>query len=248
MSEITFFVYKTVSKTQAEDITSTTDPSKLRNYIKEIFKLNITDEKNEILEDFHLNNLRFCMTQSFSLEKTSCLLGIFDSLLNEFLNHRSLESALVSRLKQILSQHSLQRPPYSIEVFTQSEIGLIVPYFKNSFIKHYSLYESAFSNQTDMMLNTVSGFNGRLPIALNLEEGKEIDPHSLPILSSYIKSNEDTDKAKEETRHFEEEAEESTDQITILLNQEMRNLQIEIQERLKKQDEEILSRVDLLKK
>ncbi|CAG9312100.1 unnamed protein product [Blepharisma stoltei] len=248
MSETPFFVFKVVSKTQTEDLTNTSDIIKLRGIIKHFFKLNSTDEKNEILIDFYLNSLRFCTSHSYSLEKTSCLLGIFDSLLNEFLNLRSTEAVLLCHLKQILSQHSIQRPPYSIEVFSQHEIKSIIDFYHDSFLRHYSLYEFAYSNQTDMMLTSKTEFNGRFPIVLNLEEGKEIDPHSLAFLSPYIKAHEDVELAKEETKTIEEECEEITDQVGYKIAQEMKNFQAEFQEKLKKQDEEIFARVDMLKK
>eukprot|EP00358_Blepharisma_japonicum_P000546 CAMPEP_0202950652 /NCGR_PEP_ID=MMETSP1395-20130829/24431_1 /ASSEMBLY_ACC=CAM_ASM_000871 /TAXON_ID=5961 /ORGANISM="Blepharisma japonicum, Strain Stock R1072" /LENGTH=74 /DNA_ID=CAMNT_0049655713 /DNA_START=337 /DNA_END=558 /DNA_ORIENTATION=+ len=74
-----------------------------------------------------------------------------------------------------------------------------------------------------MMLSSKTEFNGRFPIALNLEEGKEIDPHSLSFLSSYIKAHEDVEIAKEETKVIEEECEEITDQVGYRLAQEMKN-------------------------
>ena len=63
-------------------------------------------------------------------------------------------------LKQILKKHCLQRPPYSIFIFTEEEASSLTNFMLRTFFRHYSLYEYSFKPKIDLILMTLPP-NGR---------------------------------------------------------------------------------------
>jgi len=61
----------------------------------------------------------------------------------------------VKMLKQILKKHTLQRPPYSIFIFTGEEASDIINFLLRTFFRHYSLYEYSFKPKIDLILMTM---------------------------------------------------------------------------------------------
>ncbi len=58
-------------------------------------------------------------------------------------------------LKQILKKHCLQRPPYSIFIFTEEEASMLTNFMLRTFFRHYSLYEYSFKPKIDLILMTL---------------------------------------------------------------------------------------------
>ena len=108
-----------------------------RRVLAEIFELrsitnvgtNETASKMELLKlDFHYMNYAFCKRHQYSNEKVSTMLAIFD-----FVFHRMLERQLkpevgLKLLKDLLANHSIQRPPYKIFIFNDEEVSEIVTF------------------------------------------------------------------------------------------------------------------------
>ena len=58
-------------------------------------------------------------------------------------------------LKKILQKHSVQRPPYSIFIFKEDEIKLILDFTLKTFFRHFSLYEYSFKPKIDLVMMTL---------------------------------------------------------------------------------------------
>ena len=52
-------------------------------------------------------------------------------------------------------KHSVQRPPYSIFIFTEAEIKKILDFCLKTFFRHFSLYEYSFKPKVDLVLMTL---------------------------------------------------------------------------------------------
>lgn len=61
----------------------------------------------------------------------------------------------VKMLKDILSRHVLQRPPYSILIFNAAESNEIINFMLRTFFRHYSLYEYSFKPKVELVLMTI---------------------------------------------------------------------------------------------
>ena len=112
--------------------------------MKHVFQLQDSSPTLDIVLDFHMMNLKFCLDHAFSNERISTFLTIMDSVLRQMTeDHLNTENGF-KLLTKLLAQHSLHRPPFSIVVFAEEDIEAIKKYTLTSFFKHYSLYEFAF--------------------------------------------------------------------------------------------------------
>ena len=79
-------------------------------------------------------------------------------------------------LRQYLADHSIQRPPFSIAIFTQREVQLIQEFALETFLRHFSLYEFAFNPRVELILRTdpvmCNQFNAKLA---SLDEMEPVD-------------------------------------------------------------------------
>ena len=54
--------------------------------------------------------------------------------------------------KELLLQHSINRPPYSTSLFTIEQVRDITEYVLNTYFKHFKLYKYAFTKRVQMNL------------------------------------------------------------------------------------------------
>ena len=71
-----------------------------------------------LLLDFHYINYEFTKENHFSNEKTSTFLAIMDHVFHTMLEKHLQPEDGLSILKRLLDDHSLQRPPFSMFIFT----------------------------------------------------------------------------------------------------------------------------------
>jgi hypothetical protein len=105
--------------------------------------------------DFHSINYDFCVKNAYSNEKISTLLAIMNFLLHTMIKKQMQPESGVKMLKEILSRHSAQRPPYSIFIFDEKECLNIVNFMLRTFFRHFVLYEYSFKPKVDLILMTL---------------------------------------------------------------------------------------------
>lgn len=80
-------------------------------------------------------------------------------------------------LKKHLYDHSIQRPPFAIEIFSLKEAEAIIFFSQQTFLRHFSLYEFAFKPRVDLILRTVPIMNTQFNSKLSSLQGMtEVDP------------------------------------------------------------------------
>lgn len=233
-----FFVFTKVNKFQAEELLEAPSPEALRTHIKEVFKL---QDSCRVLVDFHYYNLLFCKEQKFSLEKTSGMLTIFEFVLGKAIELRSPRTALEELLLGILKKHSIQRMPRSILVFSYVDLQNIQSYAEKTLLKHYELYEYAFTPQQDISLTTLRKFTGEFPVVPRLEEDDEIDPNGLKVLQEFI--------VKEILQEEEPQTEEKEDGIhpedpLYFVQEGLRAYQDSLQSQISVKDKDFLAKLN----
>ena len=69
-------------------------------------------------------------------------------------------------LNDLLANHSIQRPPYKIFIFSDLEVADIVTFSMKTFLRHFSLYEFAFKPRVELVLRQdpvfITNFNAAL--------------------------------------------------------------------------------------
>jgi hypothetical protein len=100
-----------------------------------------TDRKTEIMLDFHFYNVAFCKARGFTAAKTAAFCGIMHALLEEDMAaaHRDVRQSF-ARLKQLVLEHSVERPPWSVGVFDDADIDPMLDHAANSYFRHFRLY------------------------------------------------------------------------------------------------------------
>lgn len=82
----------------------------------------------------------------------------------------------LKNLKQYLKEHSIQRPPFSIQIFTDEEALKIIQFALQTFLRHFSLYEFAFKPRVELVLRTDPVLNMKYNAELlGLDEMEEVD-------------------------------------------------------------------------
>ena len=113
----------------------------------------VMDRKTEILLDFHFYNIAFCKAQGFTAAKTAAFCGILHALLEEDMAaaHRDVRQSF-ARLKQLVLEHSVERPPWSVGVFDDADIDPMLDYAANSYFRHFRLYRINLSARVQLEL------------------------------------------------------------------------------------------------
>lgn len=238
-----FFLYTRVHKTHSEELLTQTNPITQRNLLRNIFITDPNDDKNDIMLDFYSYHIHFAKQHNFSLEKLSCFLGIMDFIFHSSLSFKLQPSAAFEAFKRILDRHSIQRPPYSIMIFSPEDRAILTEYVVHTFFKHYLLYQYAFTPQNDIFITTSSPFPEKLPNSLPLTAGKEFQPSEVPILEEYLEQSER--QISEQSQSEEVKQEDSIpDPVHSLFMQEMMNLKRELNDNIKKQDDVLISKLE----
>ena len=132
-----FFLYTKLNQNQTKSLKKAGTNAGERRVLAEIFNLksivnvtpNETPSKIELLKlDFHYMNYVFCKKHQYSNEKVSTMLAILDFDFNKMLEKLLKPENGLKLLKDLLSNHSIQRPPYQIFIFTDEEVGEIVQF------------------------------------------------------------------------------------------------------------------------
>jgi hypothetical protein len=97
--------------------------------------------------DLYVATLQFGDQLGFTDDKLSGLFSIV-----KLVHHRSIGEALTMErsfllFKELLLSHSVQRPPYSVGLFTFSEMQKVMDWMLDSYYRHYKLYIYAYTNR-----------------------------------------------------------------------------------------------------
>lgn len=240
-------VFTQYSKAQTEEIVHS---ESRRDSLRKIMKFKEDNEKDEILLDFYESFVSFCIKHEFTLEKISCSLSIITNIVQASISNQIPVVTMQESLKSLLKKHSIQRPPYSIQVFSQKDITALETFLESTYFKHYSLYSYGFTPHKDVIITTEKLSLATFPISLNLIEGNETNPETIFELKDFLPRTMTPKETKAEVKAKETEVvmEIDEDPVHARLNSEIKNMKTLIEERFKKQDEEIFAKIELLKK
>jgi hypothetical protein len=130
-------------------------------------------ERREVFLDMCTNLLNFCRKSKFSAERTSTLLSLI------FVTHThccetpgslvTVEEGYAFFEKHLL-RHSVERPPFSIAVFSYHDLKKICDYVVNSYFRHLKLYQYVFGITKELQLEPV------------YSQAAQVDMDSFPML------------------------------------------------------------------
>jgi len=105
-----------------------------------------TNERSAIALDLYFNALVYANNQGLSLEKTSCLLGIFKATHEKSMAERMTIEKSFGFFKLLALQSSVHRPPYSLGILNFGEMKDMTEYALSTYFRYYKLYQYAFTD------------------------------------------------------------------------------------------------------
>lgn len=159
--------------------------------------LNISDPnepKQAISLDLYSHTLQFAQSLKMGADKMSGLLSIVKYVHLRSTGEKMQVERSFKMFKDQMMTHSVQRPPYSIGLFTYQEMMAVTNWFLDSYYRHYKLYMYAFTDR----------------VLMNVTQHHPLDIIELPLglqpLNDAMDEEAYAKVVDEETRQKEEEA------------------------------------------
>lgn len=102
-------------------------------------------QRQDVLLEVFANLLNFARQHSFSAEKTSTLFSLMKRTHSEMVDAHLTAESCYELFKSLLLAHSVQRPPYSVGIFTLGEVKLITAYARDNYFRHFKLFRYGFT-------------------------------------------------------------------------------------------------------
>uniref|UniRef100_A0A803SYF5 Cilia and flagella associated protein 119 n=1 Tax=Anolis carolinensis TaxID=28377 RepID=A0A803SYF5_ANOCA len=182
-----------------------------------------SNPRSAILLDLYFYTIQFSREQGFNREQTSTFFSIVKDVHEACVGKPFWwqEEFAISLI--IIFLLFSQRPPFSIDLFNQDHLVLITDYMINTYFRHFKLYKYVFTPQVRLDISfTYLG----MPEPEPKEEGKQRD--------TTIFSASPTAALRE--------------YIATQLNQELAQLRISVEERLKTTEEQFAAKLIQLEK
>jgi len=198
----------------------------------------------EILKEFHFNNYSFCKTQGFAHEKTSTFLSIMKVMFEEVCLRRLTMDEAFNFFKGWLLKHSVQRPPFSVGVFTFEDVKAITEFVHNTFFRQYKLWMYAYVTHRDVELRVkMDDLVPPPPKLATLRGSAIVDPQEQPELRSVFEHAEALQREmslQHEAMNYETKAE----RVKRILEGRIGELMKSFEDQLKEQDERFVAHIE----
>lgn len=111
--------------------------------------------RNSIDLDLYVHTLQFGESQHFADDKLSGLLSIVKAVHTRSVQAKLTAERSFSLFKELLLKHSVQRPPYSIGLFSYAEMKRVMDWMLDTYYRHFKLYQYAFTDRVTMSVAQV---------------------------------------------------------------------------------------------
>ncbi|KAL1495662.1 hypothetical protein AB1Y20_016528 [Prymnesium parvum] len=142
-----FLLWAELSADQFQALDSAPDERATLALLEEFVGAQRIDDplRKQVLLELHLNSLYFARRQGFTSEKTATLFSIVKRNHDEMVESFLPPAKSWEFFKTLLLTHSVERPPYSIGIFTRHEAKQISQYVLDTYYRHFKLYRYAFT-------------------------------------------------------------------------------------------------------
>ena len=146
--------WKHLSVEQVEEYLSLVDaPSRLA-FLRAVSDLPDDAELAAITLDLYQYAMQFAQRRGFTADKVSALYSLAKETHESSMNNFWPARRSFEHFKELLLMHSVQRPPYSVGLYTLSDARAITDFFSAGYFRHYMLYKYAFTKKTEMRFAT----------------------------------------------------------------------------------------------
>ncbi|KAH9492194.1 hypothetical protein Btru_026517 [Bulinus truncatus] len=217
------------------------NPEYVKNVLAKIFFLDNWKEntKTGIVMDLYYHTLQFAREQNFTREKMSTFFSIIKEIFQVCVEtpFGNLDYTFLY-FKDLLHCHAVNHPPYSIELFTPSEVRKISEYTVNTFFRHFKMYKYAFTAQIRLDINF--SYEGMPTPETQSEESifapktPEEEPEQVIIVTEKEEEDEDVLKAKEELKNL----------VKNFLTEEAKKIEGKVEDQINSAVEALNSKID----
>ena len=199
-------------------------------------------ERQTLIElDLFTYAVLFCKKSDFSAEQLSVFFTILKSVHSMCIStpYDNLQETFVY-FRDLLLRHSVQRPPFSISLYTLAHVKTITDYVLSTYFKHFKMYKYAFTKRLQLNLTLQysdepgseegegeeTGERGERGErgGEEIEEGEEGDVQALPV-----EEDEDGGSGGETEREvLDPEQQRLKDVITSALTSHLKKLKVSL--------------------
>lgn len=111
----------------------------------------------QIHVNFNLEILRFCLNTEFTAEQISTFLAVLNSVFRDSLKKKLTTDTSFENLEKILNLYTNQSPPFSNQIFTQSDKQKALG-FVTQLYKFFQMYEISMTKFVDFNIVTQEFF------------------------------------------------------------------------------------------
>lgn len=115
--------------------------------------------KQHLIEiDLYVYTFLFGLKQKFSTAQLSTLLSVVKKLHEMCISTVfDNQSEVLTYFQELMVQHSVNRPPFSVCIFSPSEVKSINEYILSTYLKHFKLYKYAFTRKVHLNMSLCYG-------------------------------------------------------------------------------------------
>lgn len=236
-----FLYYTDVTEGDMARLTAAESKAQVKTVLKDLMKIDQAEGfRMEILADMHYHNYSFCTSRDFSAEKTSTLLSLMKLVLQEAISKRLAVDDAFEVFKDWLLKHSVERPPWSVGIFTFDDVKAIMDYVHNTFFRHYRLYMHVFMTHCDLTfhMDELRGGVASPPVRpLPIKAEDEVDPWAQPELLQLFRPELEQAEAAQRARAAEAPVEDKAALIKRKVDTGVAKLMEKFEQMLQAQDE-----------
>jgi len=139
----------------------------------------------EIIFDFHLQNLEWAIRKKMEADKISTFVSMMKYILEEAVSMRLSMADSFESFKQCLLRHSVQRPPFSVGIFSIDDVRDMKDYALNTFFRHFKLFQFVFVTRLELQVTPVRTTVMPAPcfVVEELTDETEVNPREQPELA-----------------------------------------------------------------
>mmetsp|Transcript_27697 Transcript_27697/g.54098 ORF Transcript_27697/g.54098 Transcript_27697/m.54098 type:complete len:268 (+) Transcript_27697:87-890(+) len=156
--------WKHLSVEQVEEYLQLTDAPSRLSFLTAVSELPADPELAAITLDMYHYTMQFAQRRGFTADKVSVLYSMVkethEAAMAKFLPARKA----FEHFRELLLLHSVQRPPFSVGLFTMGDAKAITDFLSAGYLRHYMLYKYAFTSKTEMTFSTAYTHTESVPV------------------------------------------------------------------------------------
>eukprot|EP00163_Fabomonas_tropica_P002289 TRINITY_DN1171_c1_g1_i1.p1 TRINITY_DN1171_c1_g1~~TRINITY_DN1171_c1_g1_i1.p1 ORF type:complete len:364 (+),score=116.57 TRINITY_DN1171_c1_g1_i1:240-1331(+) len=106
------------------------------------------ESQDDVLTDLAYYTLKFANQHQYSAEKASTFFSIVMCTHEEATERNLFMEEAFHYFKDLLMRHSIQRPPFSVQILSFQDVHDITQYMTETYFRHYRMYQYAFTRRT----------------------------------------------------------------------------------------------------